>query len=203
MSDSNGLKRTIDQVVEDEHSDQVNDQQVVEDKPKEQTRLENNNDISKQQQKRRGQRLFGVVLGTLNKFNSENTQRQEQARNRQAIEAKLQKRLDEEKSAIQASLLKDQEERSRIKQQQQQDLDQKRIQMVHLHQQRLACYLTTTSTSPPLKYLPKVLLPHQKQCIDDQISQAAKATTESVAQTLNHPSSPLSRHNSKSPEPAD
>lgn len=83
--------------------------------------------LSKVQERQRGQRMFGMLMGTLNKFDKTEKQNEEQARKRQAIDTKQQERLLEEKKVIQASLLQRQQERAKENQQRQADLDERRV----------------------------------------------------------------------------
>ncbi|CAO3580827.1 unnamed protein product [Absidia cylindrospora] len=118
--------------------------------------------------------MFGMLMGTLDKFNKAQQQNQNQVRKRQAIDTKQQERLLEEKKVIQASLLQRQQERAKMNQQRQADLDEKRIKQGSLQRQKLAHYLITTTTTPRLTYLPKHLLPQQQKQIDQQISSAGE-----------------------------
>ncbi|ORZ10523.1 pinin/SDK/memA/ protein conserved region-domain-containing protein [Absidia repens] len=200
MSNTTERKRSLDHIDDDEKNkdqdnvppqDAAHDQSVTDD-----TNITNNdtettttteapdstNDkqrssISNVHERKRGQRMFGMLMGTLDKFNKAQQQNQDQARKRQAIDTKQQERLLEEKKAIQASMLQRRQERAEKNQQRQADLDERRIKQSSLQRQKLAHYLITTTTTPRLTYLPKQLLPQQQKQIDQQINSTEETPT--------------------------
>ncbi|KAI9308450.1 pinin/SDK/memA/ protein conserved region-domain-containing protein [Cunninghamella echinulata] len=130
-----------------------------------------NTNASEHQQKRRGQRIFGVLLGTLNKFKDDSLQEKDLTKKRQAINNKLQEKLLEETKSIRESLLKEQENKAKLRAEQDRKRAEKKMYDSLVYKQSIAHYLIT-ETKQHLKYLPKKLLPEQQEKIDQQIKKA-------------------------------
>ncbi|CAO3651167.1 unnamed protein product [Cunninghamella blakesleeana] len=135
------------------------------------TELTESSKKDEHQQKRRSQRIFGVLLGTLNKFKNDTLQEKDSIRKREAINNKLQERLSEEKKTIRESLLKEQESKAKLRAEQDKKRAQKKTYDSLVHKQLIAEFLIT-ETKQHLKYLPKKLLPEQQEKIDQQIKKA-------------------------------
>ncbi|CAO3652135.1 unnamed protein product [Cunninghamella echinulata] len=118
-------KRSIDQVIDDteETIKGTNDSKVIDEK---ETTLKDIN-TSEHQQKRRGQRIFGVLLGTLNKFKDDSLQEKDLTKKRQAINNKLQEKLLEETKSIRESLLKEQENKAKLRAEQDKKRAEKKV----------------------------------------------------------------------------
>ncbi|KAJ3099702.1 hypothetical protein HDU97_002871 [Phlyctochytrium planicorne] len=125
--------------------------------------------ISTAQQRQRGQRMFGVLLGTLSKFKETNTKKTEAVGvisnpffkveiRREQLEQRLQEKLKKEQEEIAEKVRKDREEwkeRNRIAKEEE---DKKRQiqakETVAAHLSHQARFLSTTTTKIPVFWLP-------------------------------------------------
>lgn len=118
----------------------------------------------------RNKRMFGLIMGTLMKFQSEESERSSVTKKRSEIEQKLEKEAEMEKAHVhqeKTELLKER----RLKQAEMQRLQMKveRIE-VHEHwertQQPLSSFIQTKS-KPCIFYLPKKLTPETEKRLKD------------------------------------
>ncbi|KAI8338681.1 hypothetical protein BC941DRAFT_501805 [Chlamydoabsidia padenii] len=121
---------------------------------------------------RKGPGMFGVLVGTLNKIHSNNETDQPKIRQRQALDAKLQARLEQEKQEMKDLAEQKEQERNQARAQRQAELDKQRpVKIAAIQRQRANFFLTKTIT-PALAYLPKQLLPEQQEQLDAQLKEA-------------------------------
>ncbi|KAG0165275.1 hypothetical protein DFQ28_008965 [Apophysomyces sp. BC1034] len=127
--------------------------------------------------KKRGQRLFGVLLGTLNKFKDDSQQMSEADKKRQEIQNKLQEKLDVEKKelaeAIKADREKKEEQNIALKRKRQREAEEKRDTVIVQQQEYLANFIKT-ETTPALYYRPSKLTPELEQRLVEQKENAQK-----------------------------
>ncbi|KAG9286404.1 hypothetical protein G9A89_014570 [Geosiphon pyriformis] len=130
--------------------------------------------------KRRGQRMFGMILGTLTKFKNDSQNKTEAEMKREQIDQKLQKKLKKDKEELLEKMKKeDQEKRDKIAKQRKEEEERRQSQLrdCWLNQQKnLANYLST-STEPHLYYLPARLSSRDLETIAEQKRQLALAST--------------------------
>ncbi|KAF7727819.1 hypothetical protein EC973_007050 [Apophysomyces ossiformis] len=127
--------------------------------------------------KKRGQRLFGVLLGTLNKFKDDSQQMSEAEKKRQEIQNKLQEKLDVEKrelaETIKAERERKEEQNIALKRRRQREAEEKRDAIRVQQQEHLASFFKTEST-PALYYRPNKLTPEMEQRLAEQKENAEK-----------------------------
>ncbi|KAI7886174.1 hypothetical protein K492DRAFT_178324 [Lichtheimia hyalospora FSU 10163] len=169
---STSRKRSMDQG--DEH-DSNNTEKAVDDNEKEtkKPRLEMST-----ASRRRGQRLFGVLLGTLNKFKDDSEKRSEGDKKRQEIDTKLHEKLANEKKELAEKMQADKERREQelnmLRVRDQRILDEKRDATNVRHKEYIANYLKTTTT-PVLLYKPAKLTDDMEKQISQQKEDAQEA----------------------------
>ncbi|KAJ3112564.1 hypothetical protein HDU96_004415 [Phlyctochytrium bullatum] len=122
------------------------------------------------QQRKRGQRMFGVLLGTLSKFKETTNKKTEAEIRREQLEQRLQEKLKKEHEELQERVRQDQEtKRARIAAQRQEEA-RKRAQTIKETQasQRanLARYLRT-KTEPSVFFLPATHNDATRAMLDD------------------------------------
>ncbi|KAI8381169.1 pinin/SDK/memA/ protein conserved region-domain-containing protein [Radiomyces spectabilis] len=123
--------------------------------------------------KKRGQRLFGVLLGTLNKFKDDNEQMSETEKRRQEINQKLRERLAQEKEETAKRLQAEREakevEKRRLLKQREEEREFKAL----LQKEHLANFIQTRAT-PSLCYRPNEIPVKLLRIIDQQVEDARK-----------------------------
>ncbi|KAI8373638.1 pinin/SDK/memA/ protein conserved region-domain-containing protein [Choanephora cucurbitarum] len=128
--------------------------------------------------KKRNKRLFGTLLGTLSKFKNETEKDSEINKNRQAINNKLQEKLEQERKELQEKLKARKEEKMRLAEQKIQEeqrlLEEKKELSKILQNEKLAYFLKTT-TQPTLYYLPQKLTDEMAETIELQKKEALTA----------------------------
>ncbi|KAI7871728.1 pinin/SDK/memA/ protein conserved region-domain-containing protein [Spinellus fusiger] len=131
--------------------------------------------------KQRHQRLFGVLLGTLNKFKDESEHKSEAEIKRQAIESKLQEKLANEKKELNQEIQAEREHKLQAiearKRQSQRTLEDKR-EAAALKQKELQARFLMTSTEPRLCYQPSTLTSTQREQTDQQLEAVKEAQKE-------------------------
>ncbi|XP_067119911.1 pinin [Centruroides vittatus] len=138
----------------------------------------------------RNRRMFGMILGTLQKFQHEESQRKEQAQKRAEIEQKLETAAEKEKE----ELRKERQElflARREKQAQIRRLEQK-IEIAKMHEeweakQRLMMNFIFTKAKPPIMFLPAKHTPEsEKRHKDSQkkIEAAIKSQRAKIEEEL-------------------
>ncbi|KAL1933195.1 hypothetical protein VTP01DRAFT_8873 [Rhizomucor pusillus] len=168
-STSSSRKRSIDQDGNERKS--VNDSQPEPTEVKK-PRLDMNPDSRK-----RGQRLFGVLLGTLNKFKDDSEQKSEAERKRQEIDLKLHEKLANEKKELEQEIQQEEEQRQQekalLKRMESRTLEAKRDLTSTRTKEHLANFLKT-NTEPRLLYRPAQLSDEQSKIIQEQKDNAQK-----------------------------
>ncbi|KAI8973749.1 pinin/SDK/memA/ protein conserved region-domain-containing protein [Mycotypha africana] len=128
--------------------------------------------------KQRNKRLFGTLLGTLNKFKDDVAKTSDIDKNRQAINEKLQEKLDQERKELAEKLKARREEKLRLEemkaQRERKLLEEKRELAEIIQKEKLANFLKTT-TEPALYYLPQKLTDQMSETIKDQKEKALEA----------------------------
>ncbi|OAD69893.1 hypothetical protein PHYBLDRAFT_70450 [Phycomyces blakesleeanus NRRL 1555(-)] len=146
-----------------------------EEKPK-RPRLQLNTDGNQ-----RNQRLFGVLLGTLNKFKDDSENKSDAEKKRLAIESKLQEKLANEKKEIGEEIQAEREQKQQAiearKRQAQRALEEKRESVV-LRQHKNQAHFLMTKTSPSLCYLPATLTEKDIAILEKQSNLAKVAQEE-------------------------
>ncbi|CEP14735.1 hypothetical protein [Parasitella parasitica] len=179
-----GQKRTNDEVLNDTHStDEVKTQ------PKYVTCLTEGLLLVSCQIKRpriqeseagqkRNKRLFGALLGTLNKFKDETEKNSEIDKNRQAINEKLHEKLERERAQLQEKMRERKELKIKLaeeKLEKERQLWQEKAERSKLQQDEILANFLNTKTRPALYYLPKKLTPAMEERINQQKDEASEA----------------------------
>ncbi|KAL0076652.1 pinin/SDK/memA/ protein conserved region-domain-containing protein [Phycomyces blakesleeanus] len=129
----------------------------------------------------RNQRLFGVLLGTLNKFKDDSENKSDAEKKRLAIESKLQEKLANEKKEIGEEIQAEREQKQQAiearKRQAQRALEEKRESVV-LRQHKNQAHFLMTKTSPSLCYLPATLTEKDIAILEKQSNLAKVAQEE-------------------------
>ncbi|CAZ85379.1 unnamed protein product [Tuber melanosporum] len=127
-------------------------------------------DTSKDEEKRRGRRLFGAILGTIGKFQADNSsvRARNSAVKRREVEAKLQEKLKAQTEEIDEKLKREDEGINHRKMVEQRQFDERAMQIRHDSLLNQAHTLSTKS-SPKLFYLPWKLTPEEEERIKLQV----------------------------------
>ncbi|KAI8070573.1 pinin/SDK/memA/ protein conserved region-domain-containing protein [Gilbertella persicaria] len=121
--------------------------------------------------KTRNKRLFGALIGTLNKFKDETEKDSHVNQNRQAINNKLHEKLEQERKELQEKLKARKEEKLRLAEQKlekEKRLLQEKRELSDLLQNEKLAHFLKTSTQPVLYYLPQKLTKDMDQTIQSQ-----------------------------------
>ncbi|KAL9554249.1 hypothetical protein MBANPS3_002889 [Mucor bainieri] len=127
---------------------------------------------------RRNKRLFGALLGTLNKFKNETEKNSEVDKKRQAINEKLHEKLEKERAQLQESLRERREQKQRLaeeKLEKERQLWQEKKERSRLQQDELLANFLKTTTQPALYYLPEKLTDSMQNKINQQKEEALEA----------------------------
>ncbi|KAI9886516.1 MAG: hypothetical protein M1823_001697 [Watsoniomyces obsoletus] len=127
--------------------------------------------FGKDEERKRGQRLFGALLGTLSQ-NSPTTAQKRRA----DIERKQQSKLKQQADEYDAKQKEDLEKLLAVRKQEQKKFDEQSMRIRHSNMLATAHFLRT-KTEPRLYYKPWQLSPSEKSQIDAQIEDA-EATIE-------------------------
>ncbi|KAI9364652.1 pinin/SDK/memA/ protein conserved region-domain-containing protein [Pilaira anomala] len=126
--------------------------------------------------KSRNKRLFGALLGTLNKFKDETEKTSEVDKNRREINEKLHEKLEKERRELSEKLRARREEKER-KLEEENKLEREKEKLRELYRQEKLANFLVTETKPALYYLPEkltdemvLIIAKQKKEIRDQIS---------------------------------
>ncbi|ORE05085.1 hypothetical protein BCV72DRAFT_4307 [Rhizopus microsporus var. microsporus] len=126
----------------------------------------------------RNKRLFGVLLGTLNKFKDDTQNTSEVDKRRREINQKLQEKLDLEKKAMAERTEARKLEKERMEQMKRQEeeriLAEKR-ELFEVQQKKVLANFLKTTTEPVLYYLPSKLTDEMSKTIDMQTQDALTA----------------------------
>ncbi|KAI9474156.1 MAG: pinin/SDK/memA/ protein conserved region-domain-containing protein [Benjaminiella poitrasii] len=129
--------------------------------------------------KNRNRRLFGALLGTLNKFKDETEKTSEVDKKRQAINEKLHERLEMEKKQLADKLKARREEKLRLienqKQLKQKMWEEKKELAEIVQNEKLANFLKTHNAQPTVYYLPAKLTKEMEEVIKTQKEEALEA----------------------------
>jgi len=115
----------------------------------------NNNEV-----KKRSQRLFGMLLGTLTKFKNESQNKTEAEIKREQIEQKLQEKLKKDHEELVEKMKREEQERKEKIAREKREAEEKRINDLKecwKNQKRNLANFLCTTTEPPLYYLPAKL----------------------------------------------
>ncbi|EPB81090.1 hypothetical protein HMPREF1544_12217 [Mucor circinelloides 1006PhL] len=127
---------------------------------------------------KRNRRLFGALLGTLNKFKDETEKNSEIDKKRQAINEKLHEKLERERAQLQESLRERREQKMRLaeeKLEKERQLWQQKKEQSKLQQNELLANFLKTAAQPTLYYLPQKLTDSMQEKINQQKEQALAA----------------------------
>ncbi|CUS09878.1 unnamed protein product [Tuber aestivum] len=138
-------------------------------------------DTSKDEEKRRGRRLFGALLGTIGKFQADNSSAR--ARNnavkRREVEAKLQEKLKAQTEEIDEKLKREDEGINHRKMVEQRQFDERAVGnlrsdisgLMQIRHDNLLnqAHTLSTKSSPKLFYLPWKLTPEEEERIKLQV----------------------------------
>ncbi|CAO3657959.1 unnamed protein product [Umbelopsis vinacea] len=124
---------------------------------------------------RRGKRMFGVLMGTLNKFKNDTSKKTSAEKQREEIETKLQEKLERERSELASKAKKDKEEHIERIQEKKRQSKKEITQKVDLTNAKHRVYLSAfikTKTEPQLLFRPAKLSDDQTAQIDGQVEKA-------------------------------
>ncbi|KAI8893198.1 pinin/SDK/memA/ protein conserved region-domain-containing protein [Globomyces pollinis-pini] len=123
------------------------------------TSVTEKSDRYKIEDNKRNQRLFGSLLGTLNKFKEDNGKKTEAEIKREQLERRLAEKLKKERSELSSKLEQDKHERiqkvQEKRKQEETERELKKAKFLKDHQEKLSHFILTTA-SPKLYFLPKV-----------------------------------------------
>ncbi|KAG1225342.1 hypothetical protein G6F35_003466 [Rhizopus arrhizus] len=126
----------------------------------------------------RNKRLFGVLLGTLNKFKDDTEQTSEVDKKRREINQKLQEKLDSEKRAIVEKIEARKLEKERMEQMKKKEEEKiiaEKKELFEVEQKKMLANFLRTTTEPNLYYLPDKLTDEMSQTIEKQVQDALAA----------------------------
>ncbi|EIE81333.1 hypothetical protein G6F46_001347 [Rhizopus delemar] len=126
----------------------------------------------------RNKRLFGVLLGTLNKFKDDTEQTSEVDKKRREINQKLQEKLDSEKRAILEKIEARKLEKERMEQMKKKEEEKiiaEKKELFEVEQKKMLANFLKTTTEPNLYYLPDKLTDEMSQTIEKQVQDALAA----------------------------
>ncbi|KAF8423679.1 pinin/SDK/memA/ protein conserved region-domain-containing protein [Tirmania nivea] len=135
-------------------------------------------DEVREQERKRGQRLFGALLGTIGKFqqDSQSARARAGANRRKEIEEKLQQKLRQQNEELDEKKRRESTVLREKMQQEQRKFEERSLELKHANLRRRANYLCTKSR-PPLYYLPWKLTEEEEARIQAQLDEA-EATIE-------------------------
>ncbi|KAJ2960769.1 hypothetical protein NQZ79_g3927 [Umbelopsis isabellina] len=150
-----------------------------EDGPQKRPRLEMTQDGQ-----RRGKRMFGVLMGTLNKFKTDTSTKSSAEKQRAEIDNKLKEKLERERRELAESIARDKEEhierQQEKKRRSKEEIAQKLAFANAKHRVHLSRYIKTT-IEPQLLYRPAKLSEAQAAQIQSQEA-SAKSELEKVVE---------------------
>ncbi|KAI9312153.1 pinin/SDK/memA/ protein conserved region-domain-containing protein [Dichotomocladium elegans] len=125
--------------------------------------------------KRRGQRLFGVLIGTLNKFKDESKNQSEAEKKRHEIDTKLHEKLATEKKELAEKIQADRERRDQemeLTKRRELRLAEEKRDATNVQQNENLAKFLKTKTSPILCFRPSKMTEEQEQEIESQKKKA-------------------------------
>ncbi|KAI8095183.1 pinin/SDK/memA/ protein conserved region-domain-containing protein [Thamnidium elegans] len=117
--------------------------------------------------KNRNRRLFGALLGTLNKFKDETEKTSEIDKNRREINEKLHDKLEQERKELAEKLRARREEKDR-KLEHEKKIIREKLELFNIHQQEKLANFLKTKTEPSIYYLPEKLTDEMVLTIEKQ-----------------------------------
>ncbi|KAL1923070.1 uncharacterized protein VTP21DRAFT_9446 [Calcarisporiella thermophila] len=140
--------------------------------------------------RQRGQRMFGMILGTLNKFKNENSQLSETTQKRMQIEQKLQEKLRQEREEIaEIERLRKERKGRRIELREKESLlrSETLVRETRRKYKLEKAKFMKTKTLPHLYFLPALLSKDEQVALDEQktaIEEEIKREDEEWSQQL-------------------
>ncbi|RUS24259.1 pinin/SDK/memA/ protein conserved region-domain-containing protein [Jimgerdemannia flammicorona] len=131
--------------------------------------------------RKRGQRMFANILGTLTKFKNESQHKSEAEIKREQIEQKLQEKLKRERDELSIKMRKEDEDKKAKAIEQKKMEEEKRLNLIRntarLQKSYLANYILTDA-QPRLYYLPAKATEDMKRQIESQRAEASRQIRE-------------------------
>ncbi|KAF8244960.1 hypothetical protein K440DRAFT_495459, partial [Wilcoxina mikolae CBS 423.85] len=126
-----------------------------------------------EEEKKRGKRLFGAILGTIGKFQKDSTSQRAKSNavKRKEVETKLQQKLKARTEELDERQKKEDNNFNLRRKVENRDFEERAMQIRHASLSARANMLVT-STTPQLFYLPWKLLPMEENTIRTQIQTA-------------------------------
>lgn len=132
-----------------------------------------------EESRKRGRRMMGVLLGTLNQFRQETAADQPALQRQKQIQERLAEKMQEERALLAAAVAREQEERRATLEQAklQWELEQAAELEANKSERRriFATYLQTKGELP-LFYLPAILTDQQQAVVDKQLAELDKCS---------------------------
>uniref|UniRef100_A0A1D1YF59 Uncharacterized protein C26F1.02 n=1 Tax=Anthurium amnicola TaxID=1678845 RepID=A0A1D1YF59_9ARAE len=145
-------------------------------------------DMTNNEVKKRSQRLFGVLLGTLTKFKNESQNKTEAEIKREQIDQKLQEKLKKDHDELVEKMKREEQERKEKIAREKREAEEKRINDLKecwKNQKRNLANFLCTTTEPPLYYLPARLSQPMLETITVQKRHLALTLSSSIHQDEN------------------
>jgi hypothetical protein len=145
-------------------------------------------DMTNNEVKKRSQRLFGVLLGTLTKFKNEAQNKTEAEIKREQIDQKLQEKLKKDHEELVEKMKREEQERKEKIAREKREAEEKRINDLKecwKNQKRNLANFLCTTTEPPLYYLPAKLSQPMLETIAVQKRHLALTLSSSIHQDGN------------------
>ncbi|RIA94769.1 pinin/SDK/memA/ protein conserved region-domain-containing protein [Glomus cerebriforme] len=145
-------------------------------------------DMTNNEVKKRSQRLFGVLLGTLTKFKNESQNKTEAEIKREQIDQKLQEKLKKDHEELVEKMKREEQERKEKVAREKREAEEKRINDLKecwKNQKRNLANFLCTTTEPPLYYLPARLSQPMLETIAVQKRHLALTLSSSIHQDEN------------------
>lgn len=142
-------------------------------------------DMSNNEVKKRSQRLFGMLLGTLTKFKNESQNKSEAEIKREQIDQKLQEKLKKDHEELVEKMKREEQERKEKIAREKKEAEEKRINDLKecwKNQKRNLANFLCTTTEPPLYYLPAKLSQPMLETIAVQKRHLALTLSSSIQQ---------------------
>jgi len=142
-------------------------------------------DMTNNEVKKRSQRLFGVLLGTLTKFKNEAQNKTEAEIKREQIDQKLQEKLKKDHEELVEKMKREEQERKEKIAREKREAEEKRINDLKecwKNQKRNLANFLCTTTEPPLYYLPAKLSQPMLETIAVQKRHLALTLSSSIHQ---------------------
>ncbi|KAJ3340358.1 GET complex subunit get1 [Gonapodya sp. JEL0774] len=152
---------------------------VVQHQPEKRSRLDTNNVEIKQ----RSKRLFGQLLGTLNKFKEQSGTKSEAQIRREEFEARLAEKLAKEKAELASKVAVENEERRKAREEHRKKEDQERrvaLNALHRRYKSNMSNFVKTKADPPIYYLPAKLTDPILELLAAQKRELALETLETT-----------------------